>query len=129
MEHIPKNQLKSLVENVYRKIPTGAYFANLIDYSDHFSNITDSITEYNFYKYSKFFWSFLNPALHFQNRLRHVDYINILTDAGFQIVGEKRLYPKNPKEEISKVKLASCFKHYKQDDLETSAAYIIARKI
>lgn len=129
MEHIPASQLIKLTDSIYNKLPEGGYFINLIDYSDHFSNITSAITEYNFYRFNSLLWKFFNPPLHHQNRLRHNDFISIFEDLGFKIISEKRLFPVDANKELEETPIRKDFKDYKKLDLLTTAGYIIARKI
>src|SRR5207245_10558273 len=60
-----------------------------IDYTDHYSHFDKSISPYNFLQYSDKAWALFNPPLHYQNRLRHRDYLDLLRAAGFAVVEEQ----------------------------------------
>ena len=62
----------------------------VIDYLDHYSYFDKKISAYNYLQYSDATWALFNPALHYQNRLRHRDYLDLFYAAGFEVVEEER---------------------------------------
>lgn len=128
LEHIPEAQLLQIIDNCYRRLPRGGYFVHFIDYSDHFSNISSAISEYNFYRFGPMIWNLFNPSLHFQNRLRHSDCITYMKNAGFTLVAEKKLKPQDAEAQLRRVPISQFFDSYTPDDLLTSAAMVIFRK-
>jgi hypothetical protein len=56
-----------------------------VDLSDHWSHGDPSIGEVNFLRYPPRQWRRLNPSNHFQNRLRHSDYLRLFAAAGFAV--------------------------------------------
>ena len=64
----------------------------VIDYSDHYSHTDNSIGALNYLNYTESEWAKFNHDCHFQNRLRHYDYIEIFKHCGFQIIEENLNY-------------------------------------
>ncbi len=59
------------------------------DFQDNWSYIEQNITGYNFLHYNEFGYKKYNPGVHFQNRLRHKDYLQMLEKVGFNVVSKK----------------------------------------
>ena len=83
LEHIPEGDLPTIVGSSEHAIHN-------IDYKDHYSNFDRSITPYNFLRYSSRSWKLFNPAAHYQNRLRHSDYVRLFESLGYSIECEVR---------------------------------------
>jgi hypothetical protein len=80
-------------------------------------------------KYSSREWKKYNPSLHYQNRLRHSDYLSLISQTGFKIVKEvQRQQNKIDKETLSKIEIAEEFKSYDFDDLAIRGSEIVLIK-
>lgn len=86
MEHIPKDQIIELLTHIFDALKTGGSFSARIDYSDHYASTDNGISYLNYLSYSELEWEKYNHDCHFQNRLRHSDYRNLIKAAGFNIV-------------------------------------------
>jgi hypothetical protein len=93
-----------------------------IDLSDHYSHFDDSLSPYNFLRYSDRTWSRLNSSLLHQNRLRRPDYVSAFERAGFTVVAEK---PWRPGDELPD-DLAPRFRSYDPEDLAVVGLRIVA---
>lgn len=129
LEHIPQSALKLVFKECYRLLRVGGVMSFIIDYGDHYSYLDSGITAYNYLKYSETAWAFFNPALHYQNRLRHPDYLELLTAAGFEIIEEQR-YGDSPgnRKIIEALAIQERFERYSMDDLVVGSALIVSRK-
>ena len=92
LEHIPKNTIKDIFMELHRTLRDGGVVSAQIDYSDHYAHTDKSISLLNFLKYEDKEWSKYNHQCHFQNRLRHNDYIEIFEGCGFDVVSEHLEY-------------------------------------
>lgn len=80
LEHIPKKAIGDILREC-RRISTGnAVMSFVIDYHDHYATADAAISRFNFYRYPDWQWRLFNPGLHFQNRLRHSDYVRLFSD-------------------------------------------------
>ena len=102
----------------------------IIDYCDHYSYFDKNISAYNFLRYPDSTWRLFNPSLHYQNRLRHRDYLDLIKSAGFEILEENIGEP--VKDDIRKIKnipLAEVFKkNYKPNELIPQCSHLILKK-
>jgi SAM-dependent methyltransferase len=129
LEHIPKEDLVKILEESYRILKKGGILSVRIDYKDHWSYFDKKITIYNYLKYSEKKWRKYNPPLHFQNRLRHSDYLQIISDIGFKVVKEETILPtKEEKEILRKLDLATMYRRYDPDDLGIKESVITLLK-
>ena len=84
-----------------------------------------SIDELNFLKYNEQVWEKkYNHKSHYQNRLRHSEYKNLLIKTGFKIVKEKIL-----KRSQTKPKINIKYKNFATGDLIATRGYFLAVKI
>ena len=129
LEHIPQSELKVVLEECYRLLRAGGVISFVIDYGDHYSYFDPGISAYNYLKYSDTAWAFFNPVLHYQNRLRHPDYLDLLKSAGFEIVAEQRYGDSLANRKIIEaLGIQERFDRYSVDDLVVGSALIVSRK-
>ena len=124
-EHIPKDDIYSILLESYRILKKGGVFSMRIDYQDHWSYFDKSISAYNYLQFTTKDWAKYNPSLHYQNRLRHSDYKELIARTGFTIVKDQ---PRNPDavdlELLKKMKIDKDFLHYDLNDLGIRGAEI-----
>ncbi len=127
LEHIPPNDLLLILQECSRILVDGGVMSHLIDYQDHYSYFDPSITRYNFLRYDARAWRWFNSSLHFQSRLRHKDYLQLLGNAGFNCVQDcPRLNPQNFYE-LRSVPIAEEFRHtYSEEELAVWSAHIVS---
>lgn len=89
MEHIPPRDIQAILRECHRILKDSGLISFRIDYQDHYAYFDSRISVYNFLRYPDKIWAFFNPPLHYQNRLRHRDYLYLFLEAGFEIVEEK----------------------------------------
>ena len=101
----------------------------LIDYDDHYSYFDSTISPYNYLQYSDRMWSLFSPALHYQNRLRHRDYLELFQSAGFHVVEDQH---KDATEmdlkELEQLSIDARFQNYSLRDLAVHSAFLVIRK-
>lgn len=89
LEHIPISSIKEILNETYRILAKGGGVSFQIDYSDHYAHTDPNIPLNNFLKYSDASWEKYNHRMHYQNRLRHYQYLKLIEEAGFKIVKEE----------------------------------------
>ncbi len=85
LEHIPTSDIPAILAECRRLLRPDGVASFLIDYQDHYSYVDESISRYNFLRFSAGRWRCYNPALHFQNRLRHPQYLQLFAENGFRV--------------------------------------------
>jgi SAM-dependent methyltransferase len=129
MEHIPKQDILLILKECYRILNKGGILSMTIDYQDHWSYFDKNISIYNFLTYSSLEWEKYNPDLHYQNRMRHLDYLNLISLTGFKIVKEvQRLPSEINKKSLEKLEIAEEFKNYSFNELAIRGCEVILIK-
>lgn len=128
LEHIPLEDLRLIMQECYRLCDKDSIVVMQVDYSDHFAHTDSRINEYNFIQYGDKHWKLYNPPMHYQNRLRHSDYIELFNDAGFKIINEESYTPENARQNIKNIVRNSIFSSYKEDDLiKTRGKFVLGK--
>ncbi len=127
--HIPEQDLKSILAECSRILKPGGVMSMTTNYDDLYSYFDQNICRYNFLKYSDESWSVFNPAGHFQNRLRHSDYVRLFASLGLEVMVEDKEYatPQDFKR-LSNLRLAEKFRSYSLEDLSMHGAHFVLRR-
>lgn len=129
LEHIPENDIINILKEWHRVLKPGGIISCVVDLKDHYSYFDKKISYYNFLKFSDKTWALLNSPIHFQNRLRYPDYINLIKRSGFEIVDEEIERPNSADIEVLRhLRLAKKFKEYSMEDLGAKDLWITLRK-
>jgi predicted SAM-dependent methyltransferase len=89
LEHIPLNEIYIIFKKLLSIVRNRGTISMVIDYIDHYSYFDNSISELNFLRYSKIEFIKYNHRNHYQNQLRHYDFINIFKSLGYEILISK----------------------------------------
>ncbi len=129
LEHIPEEDICLILRECRRILRKDGVLSFVIDYQDHYSYCDQRITTYNFLRYPPNTWKWFNPRFHFQNRLRHKDYIRLAEEQGFEVV-EERCDAVLPKDlaDLEQINVASPFKDgYVLEELAVRRAHLVFR--
>lgn len=86
LEHIPVQQIEAIFRELGRLLVPGGVLSAQIDYTDHYSHTDRSIGRLNYLQFTEAEFKKFNHSCHYQNRLRHDDYLKLLSAAKFEIV-------------------------------------------
>jgi len=75
LEHIPPEEIRAILLELRRILRADGIASFSIDYQDHFSYFDRTISVYNYLRFTEREWRRYNSSLHFQNRLRHHQYL------------------------------------------------------
>lgn len=89
LEHVPKESIIKIFTELHRILKPDGIVSAGIDYSDHYAHTDASISPLNYLKYSEAEWAKYNHRCHYQNRLRHYDYLNIFEQCGFTVLEQE----------------------------------------
>ncbi len=86
LEHIPPEDIASILRECARLVGDRGVMSFQIDYQDHYSYFDRQLTAYHFLRYDERRWRWYNPSLHYQNRLRHSDYLALFDECGLEVI-------------------------------------------
>jgi len=123
LEHVPAEVCAAIFREFRRIISPGGIMRHTIDYSDHYSHADPSITAYNYLRFSEAAWRLLNPSIHYQNRLRTPDFVNICQHAGFKVAACDEWI--GLEEDLAKVNVHRSFARYSREELMALGAHFL----
>jgi predicted SAM-dependent methyltransferase len=127
LEHIPQEVIIEIMRECRRIISPGGIVSFVIDYSDHYAHADQTISDYNYIQYSRNQWAQHNHGHHYQNRLRHSDYENIFSNAGFEIVENQGHMPENGASIIDELSLSAEFLKYTREQILPTSGWFVLR--
>jgi SAM-dependent methyltransferase len=126
---IPKDDLVKIIDECFRILKKGGVMSVTIDYQDNWSYVDSNITGYNFLQFSETEWKKYNPSIHYQNRLRHNDYLEIFENTGFTLVKENyRAADESDLHKLSNLIIDSSFSNFSMYELGIKDGEIVVRK-
>jgi SAM-dependent methyltransferase len=129
MEHIPASDVPQVLAECRRVLKPRGLISFYINYADHFAASDSSIGIYNFLRFDDGDWARHNSPLHYQNRLRHVDYLRAIAEAGFRVRGE---WPTTGTDaeirDLEQMRLGPRFATYSTAELAVKNALIVAER-
>lgn len=123
-EHIPENILFGILKEFHRICKKEGVMSHFIDLSDHFAHFDQSITIYNFLKYSPQAWDRIDNSIQPQNRLRFKQYQKMYSDLSIPITEEE--IRKGSLSDLEKVKVHESFAHLTPKEQAISHGYIVS---
>jgi SAM-dependent methyltransferase len=124
-EHIPAPDLAEIFAECRRLLRPGGAFSCRIDLQDHYAYFDRSLSRYNFLRYSDRTWGLVNSPLHYQNRLRAPEYLELVRGAGLDLVVS------NPsgagRAELEALPIAPRFRKYAPEDVGVTVLSLVAR--
>lgn len=129
VEHIPRPDLERIFVESARLLRRKGLISCTIDLQDIYSYFDPSISRYNFLKFSDRAWGLANSGLHYQNRLRLSDYLEMIDAAGLEIV-DKTIEEPTPEDlaELRSLSLAPRFRGYSLETLGAKNAHLVAQR-
>ena len=129
LEHVPLDHMRAILRECHRLLCDDGIMCCRIDYKDHYSYFDKSISIYNFLEYSTIQWDSFNPPLHYQNRMRHKDFLKVFKETNFDIVEEN--CEEGTGQDLATIeglRTDEMFVRYSLEELAVRSAYVVLRK-
>jgi SAM-dependent methyltransferase len=128
LEHVPQVELGRLLAECRRILRPGGMLCMRVDYEDHYGYTDRNVSPYNFLYYTDSEWEKYSPSMHYQNRLRHRDYVELFAEQGLEVLAERRLEA-GPQTlvQLDTARLAPRFRRYEVDDLTVRKCTFLLR--
>jgi hypothetical protein len=130
LEHIPVENLRSILAEFRRIIASDGGMCQIIDNGDHWAQDDESISKVHFLKFDDVTWRWIGMnSIDYQNRLRHSDYLQLLTETGFEVVLDGSQPDKAAMAALRDLPLANRFRGKSLDDLSILTSYLVAKPV
>ena len=93
LEHVPVDAIGAVLMECRRVLSDDGILRIRIDYQDHYWYFDHRISPYNFLSFDERRWRRFNPPLHYQNRLRHDAFIDLVRQAGWAVIEDDHHEP------------------------------------
>jgi SAM-dependent methyltransferase len=125
-EHVPSPALLELFAEAKRLLRPGGHVLHCINCGDHYAYADRGVTQVNYLAFQESEWKRWNNSIHYQNRLRPIDFIEMADERGLHI--ESAEYSTNPVllKQVETMELAPEFRHYPARELASTSLTLIA---
>lgn len=125
LEHVPPMDIALILRECRRLLHVDGLMSVRIDYQDHYWYFDRRVDPYHFLRFTDSKWKRFNPDLHYQNRLRHQEYLELFRDAGFAIRQDDRHMPNDQDlARVAATPLAPRFREMSVEDVAVRYANI-----
>ena len=93
LEHVPIDDIGAVLAECRRILRDDGIMRIRIDYQDHYWYFDGRATPYNFLRFSPRAWRRYNPSLHYQNRIRHSELLDLVEEGGFTVLEDDHPAP------------------------------------
>ena len=125
-EHIYPLILSPILKEFKRVVKKrNGVMSHFIDMSDHFAHFDNSISIYNYLKYSNQKWKWIDNSIQPQNRLRIYEYKKIYSDLNIPI-NEETFRPGNV-EELKTIQMDAQYQGHPLEEIAKSHCHFISK--
>jgi len=124
LEHVPREEFAATLAEIYRILKPGGFSTHQVDFRDHLGGGLNNL------RFSERLWEaswFARRSGFYTNRLRILEMTEMMQGAGFDVqVAYSSRWEKSP---ISRLKLASAFRHLSDANIITWEGFLILRRL
>jgi predicted SAM-dependent methyltransferase len=129
LEHVPLSDLRAILRETHRILVPGGIAVHTVNCMDHFASFDPSISIYNFLQFSEAEWRKYNSFIHYQNRMRHREYVELFREAGFEVLEQNLNMPSDAElAALNGMRVAACFSPFSLEELSIRGAWHVLRK-
>lgn len=129
LEQVPRLKLPALLHSIHRALKPGGISAHIIDNTDYFSHFDPRLSRINFLTQSERFFHLTRPnRFERTNRLRHSDYLEMITESGMELCQDGSIVDQQALEDAYRLKLAPKFDGYLRTDLAVLESWLIHKR-
>jgi SAM-dependent methyltransferase len=126
-EHIPRPALVQILLESRRILRPGGVIVHSIACNDHYASIDPAISPVNYLQYTEEQWQFWNTRFCYQNRLRAPDFVNLVRDAGYEVLYSRTHTSPDTLAALRNLKVAPPFQHVDTRELAVTSLELVAR--
>jgi SAM-dependent methyltransferase len=131
LEHVPARDLAAIFPECARLLRPAGVMTGSAGMEDHYAFDDARISVYNFLRFSERRWRLANSPLHYQNRLRARDYLELVRAAGLDVLAADTVLPDAARRRaLDALPLAEPFASgYTRDELAPTELFLVAGRV
>jgi SAM-dependent methyltransferase len=128
LEHVPGPVIRSCLSEAMRILRPGGVVFHSVNCGDHYAYVDRSVHQLHYLRYSDRQWRKWNNAFLYQNRLRAVDFVEMVTEAGFRVeIDTSRATPQRLAQ-LDSIDVHRAFARYTREQLAVTGIDLVGRK-
>jgi SAM-dependent methyltransferase len=129
LEHVPKFIIQELLAESFRILKPGGVCYHYVQPTMHAAQVDRKATGIDYLTCSDWAWkTFYENDISHECRLRGVDHLGLVREAGFEVVGEWHTLDAKALAALPHIKLAKRFQSYSDEEICTDYIWIVGRK-
>ncbi len=124
LEHIYASILSPILKELHRIVKSDGLQSHFIDMSDHFAHSDSSITVYNYLKYSKGAWKWIDNSVQPQNRMRLPQYLELFDPYQLDIRLERQR--NGDLKKLNSVEIDASYNSFKKEEVAITHVHLLA---
>ena len=128
LEHVPRESIAQMMKESFRVLVPGGMAMHNVGCNDHYAFFDKSISFINFLQYGERDWRLWNNSLQYQNRMRAPEFVELATEAGFEVVQRRTHVRAGTREALAHLRIAPEFQRFSEDELVATTSDFIVRK-
>lgn len=129
LEHVPEPELRAMLAESYRVLTPGGFCYHYIQPTMHAASFDETALAVDYLRVSEFAWkAFFANSISYENRLRGIDYVRMLEEAGFRVLKCWHTIDSASLEALPRLRLDAKFAGYSAEELATNFLWIVAQK-
>jgi len=129
LEHVGSGVLPQIHAETFRILKPGGIFYHYVQPTMHAVQVDPKATGIDYLCCSDLQWKlFLENDIAHENRLRHIDHVDLLKAAGFEIIGDWKTIDEKALAALPHKKLSKRFQNYSAEEIATDYCWIVGRK-
>jgi len=129
LEHVPKFIIQELLADSFRILKPGGVCYHYVQPTMHAAQVDRNATGIDYLTCSDWVWkTFYENDISHECRLRGIDHLALVREAGFEVVGEWHTVDKKALAALPRKNLAKRFRSYSDEEICTDYIWIVGRK-
>jgi hypothetical protein len=128
LEHVPKQIIRSLMDEIMRMLRPGGLTLHNVGCNDHYAFVDRRISFVNYLRYSEARWSRWNNRLQYQNRLRAPEFLELAAEAGLEVIYKQVAVRPGTREALTTFEVAQEFQRFSVEQMAITTVDFVAKK-
>lgn len=127
LEHVTREALSAIMHETRRILRPSGVAVHCVACNDHYAHFDRRISYVNYLRFSEKNWRRWNNALHYQNRLRARDFLELAQESGLRVLAERQYIRPGVESALLSLPIAEDFRSYTRAELAATTVNFVCR--